>query len=612
MTGARSNSVAKAAANSARGGSGAIAPGSVQRNLSNLSKGRSPRAKAPANNRKMQAVPVAGRGNPNDGQKNAQLKAQSLQMQQQAMLTPQMQQQQRMMQQQAAHNNRPASARQMSVGGNTIPAHIAAQQGQPLKRSRSSSITSKETELKRSKVGVGGTARGQQSQGNTHRSVPQSPTSSRSRASKQKQAAQFQNAQESSNASKPTQPHTGAASASFNPGSRQQRVQNGKARQAQARQQQQTRYTNHSITFVVDGTPVPSDVKVPSQAGRIFGHEIQCMMHAFGEARACTRDSLELVEDAVRDTVRRIAFDALALAEEAGAESSTGDLISVCVDAHHVAFLIRHDSRATYRLNQALKTVMDHGPEDEANQIRHYMQGAVFTAEPSYWELISELASLPNDDAQEPERHDSLAINDLSRVCTWRAYLLFRAHHPHMHTPFTDYAKCRSTNFVTNDSRNPAANLKGQRRLLLLRKWLGMDHVSITIPALYALGHIAWEAVGLLTQRALVEKYFDDLKSDLGDARSMGWSRARHTLAALSHGIATAIMVPLSEPQLLSLRQEVEQLPSLMRAATDTWRGAGKGCRCLQPQHIREALRRSQSGSNNYVLNVMLGRSYFW
>ncbi len=200
------------------------------------------------------------------------------------------------------------------------------------------------------------------------------------------------------------------------------------------------------------------------------------------------------------------------------------------------------------------------------------------------WELIAELAALPEDGEREAEGQSSVdrsALPDPSRYCTGRAYQVFRLHHNVMSViHFSDYAKCRSTNLVTGISRNPAFNFKEQRRLILFQKWLDLspkENVKIGIPAWYALGHIAWEAVGLLTQRALVQKYFDELKGGFGDPRSVGWSVTRHILAALGHGIATAVMIPMSDTQLMYLRQEVEQLPLLTSAGPERWRGVSRG-----------------------------------
>ncbi len=362
--------------------------------MANAGKTRSPRGKATpptgfsnlAQSRKMQGAATSGPQSAGRsaagkmGQHSAQGKAQSMQLQQQqAMHAAQMQQMQA--RQQAAQNGRSNSARSLPIGASTNPGHMQAPAGNTLKRSRSSSMNSREPESKRNKAGSGGVSKPQQNQGNTHRPIPQSPTSSRSRSRKPTSKASSYVDQEGTNSApnsaRPNSVMSGTTTATFNAGSRQ-RVQNGKARPNQARQQ--ARFVAQSKLMVsVDGIPVPSNVKVTNLVARIFGHELQCMMHAFGETRACSRDTLELVEDSVRDTVRRILGRAIEYAEEDAdfclveSEPSSPQK-PVVVEARHVARIIRRDARATSRLTQSLKQVVDHVSEQDSKEVRQCLR----------------------------------------------------------------------------------------------------------------------------------------------------------------------------------------------------------------------------------------------
>ena len=355
-----------------------------------------------------------------------------------------------------------------------------------------------------------------------------------------------------------------------------------------------------NVNLTLGGMPIPADIKATKVFRRLFGQEIQCVMHSFGETRACTRDTLELVEDAVRATVRCV------IAEAAALHGPTTDGGPVLLEVKHIAHIIRRDPRAMYRLNQTIRLAAEqYGNRPEAAELRKYCKNR---AELKPWESIAALADLTSDDGNfERNLH---YMQDPWKYCTWRAYHVFRGLMP---TPtFNDYLKCRSTNLVTGVSRSQWSKIVDQPRFMMFQRWLDVserDDVKITLPALYALGHIAWEAIGVLTQTALIQQHFNDVAAGRGEYRCTGWSYTRHLLAALGHGIATAVLVPLTDAQLILLKQEVEKLPMLAVMGHDYWRGNKTNpAKSLLPTHIREALRR-----NDFADSVLLSitRGYY-
>lgn len=331
--------------------------------------------------------------------------------------------------------------------------------------------------------------------------------------------------------------------------------------------------------FSVDGCALTSDVRVPQLSKRLFGHEIQCLMHAFGEVRYCARDVLEIVEDSVRDVVCRVAKVAI---EEAG----VGELVRMS----HVAGCLRGDARAMQRLNLSLK----HSAELHKDKLPQNPTERTFVHVPHPWELFAELGHLGSTDGKAAAVEKVHSGNDMMSVCSWRALHAFRIA---MGTQlFQDFAMCRGVSLVRQKSRSRVPTIRDQPRLVLFREWLGLSpSLNARMPdeTLFALGHVAWEAIGLITQTALLHRYFDDLAKGFGDPRASEWSYSRHLVAALNYGLGTAIMVPFTDMQAIGLRQEIDKYLAVLQGGSQRWRGhSHSSSPCLLPQHMREALRR--------------------
>lgn len=347
--------------------------------------------------------------------------------------------------------------------------------------------------------------------------------------------------------------------------------------------------------FSVEGTPFIPSVRPTSLQRRLFGHEIQCLMHAFGEVRYCARDVLEMTEDSVRDAVTRIAILAHEYAvEEAVAAENAGHIPvskEVSLEIRHIAMCLKRDVRALQRLNLSLK----HSAELHPDMISEdYSVEYKFTHTPKPWETIAELANVTPNERTVLPMDKTRSNGDIISLCSWRAYHAFRAAMTRTH--FQDFAECRRVTLVRQKSQSRAPTIRDQPRITLFREWINASQkLSFPIPdhTLFALGHVAWEAVGLITQTALLHRHFDDLAKGFGDPRATNWSYPRHLVAALNYGLVTAIMVPITDIQAIALQQEVETYLKLMQVAPQKWQGFSQASSpCLLPRHIREALRR--------------------
>lgn len=323
----------------------------------------------------------------------------------------------------------------------------------------------------------------------------------------------------------------------------------------------------------IDGLPIPADVKYVVQSKRLFGQEIQCLIHAFGEVRYCSRSVLELVEDAVRDVVVRVARHA-----------TRGGTLSV----HGVAECLQRDSRAINRLNQSLKR----SAEAKSKPVK-----IAPVSKP--WDIIAELGNINDPVAEQPIHEKTLLPSDMHTHCSYRAWVTFRRA---MGTAqYLDFAACREMTLVRQESRSRAAHVRGTLRINLFRDWLNLPK-DIIAPdeVLFALGHVAWEAIGGITQAALVHRYYDDLSKGFCDPRASHWTYGRHLVAALAYGLGTGIMVPLTDSQAAVLRQEIDNFTEVLQTEANKWRGyVHASSPCLLPCHIREALRKLEKQADS-------------
>lgn len=317
-------------------------------------------------------------------------------------------------------------------------------------------------------------------------------------------------------------------------------------------------------------------------------------MHAFGEVRYCARDVLEMTEDSARNVVIRVASLAHEYAvEEAAAVVNAGGAPmpkEVPVEIRHVVRCLKKDGRAVQRLNQSLKQSVEIHP----NMLPNELAERTFTRTPKPWDMIVELASVAPKAPMSSPGEKGHPSNDIMSRCSLLALYAFR--NAMTSTHFQDFAMCRGVTLVRQESKSSAPTVRGQSRITLFREWMNASQkLPFLIPdhTLFALGHIAWEAIGLITQTALLHRHFDDLAKGYGDPRAVNWSYPRHLVAALNYGLGTAVMVPITDIQAIALQQEIDMYLKAMQVVSQRWRGYSQASSpCLLPQHIREAVRR--------------------
>jgi hypothetical protein len=346
---------------------------------------------------------------------------------------------------------------------------------------------------------------------------------------------------------------------------------------------------------------MPGNVKMTTYQRRLFGHEIQSLMHAFGEVRYCTRDVLEMMEDIVRERVRQVGIEAaeraMGVAEATGTQPPLHKSL-VVITVPNVAHALRRDPRAIQRLNKALEAVQATLGESSAEErARRHCSPCETT-----WDFARELAYFPDiTDTRDFTQGDSRAwaerLNsgqDIVLACAYRAELTMKSLMPK--TQMVDFLTCRAVTFTRQESRSRSAQICGKQRIYLFREWLDLDAkegVHVPDDALHALGQVAWETVGTITQTALLHRHFDDIVKGCGDPRSSAWGTGRHLLAALGCGVATGLMVPVTDVQGSELRQELERCDRSSQPVPMAWKGYGKASSpCLLPCHVREAIRR--------------------
>lgn len=450
----------------------------------------------------------------------------------------------------------------------TVAAAASTSTALPAKRARVGASAVREPDAKRLKTSFGPRAH---PHAHAHAPTPASPTtSSRSRPRSRKRSGVTTSATATDGGDPMSASHVLAAGTSSAATPRARSLAKRGARLAAPP-------PPHAALLTLDGLYVVPIVKQTCLARRLFGREIQALMHAFGEVRHCARDVLELVEDAARDVVVAVLHRTAA----------AGDVTVASVTAN-----LPNDPRASYRMRQTLKLCADGiDPAPSALGPNHLMD-AVPIFQHS-WEYFAELGNLSSSSLPVA----TFPQSDVQQLCSWRALHAFRI--VMGESAFTDFLKCRAVVFVRADSRARQQPPKSRAKppVALFREWLGpaLKYLNVNDAAIMALGHIAWEAVGLITQTALLNRYFDDLARGIGDPRAKEWAYPRHLIAALAHGLGCAILVPLTEFQAIGLRQEIETFFSYSPTITKGWRAhSNASSPFLLPQHINEAVRRLQ------------------
>ncbi|KAI0563401.1 Transcription initiation factor IID subunit 13 [Gracilaria domingensis] len=290
--------------------------------------------------------------------------------------------------------------------------------------------------------------------------------------------------------------------------------------------------TQSQSTLTYLGTPFLPDVKLVAPHSRVFAKEFQCLLFSFGDVRFCARDTLELVEDCVRDEVRRIA---------------PGGLSAICS---------RLDTRGMYRLNNYFKACQMN------RRVPIPRHGDPFTS------------------FSDPF-HDGLSPDPLAY---WSEKLLQSLRYSMSPVEFTYLVHSKSISFAKYESFSPDPKIRGIERATLFKEWLATSCAEQDIPAV---AHLTWELTGQLVQTALLCRYNCELQSQLPSASSFTWSKERHCLEALSHGIGTALTIPCSELHAARLMTEIRWFINRPYTRRFHLRSRADG---LMPRHIYAAL----------------------
>lgn len=313
-------------------------------------------------------------------------------------------------------------------------------------------------------------------------------------------------------------------------------------------------------------------------------------MHSFGEVRYCARDVLELTEDVVRDAVVRTSIAAHQFAIE---ETASG--VEPKVSLRHVVRCIHSDYRAMARLKQALKQL----PDMQKVKPSPMDFERLANAPPPPWERFLELGSVVSR-VQASDKPSSYPLRaDVQAMCTNLALQIYRSV---MGPSFQDWIRCRSMSLVRQESKSNAQAIRGQPRIELFREWIGLEQnlkFSVSDDGIIALGHVAWEAIGLITQTALLHRYLNNVTRGIGDPRACHWSLATNVVEALNFGVGAGIVIPLSEMQTVNVRAVLEnRIRSLIKhhhhqtSSNKRREYVGDVHPGLLARDIREALRR--------------------
>jgi len=224
---------------------------------------------------------------------------------------------------------------------------------------------------------------------------------------------------------------------------------------------------------------------------RQYTNEVQSMMFTFGDVRNGNIETLELVEDIVRQHIIELTRQAALLAQKR----------AVRIGLEHLIFQIRRDVPKLNRvleflswkdLRNSAKKASDDTTEDEpvdsdvlpppktkTNNKKKYMKVS--------WNYLQSLMDFSEDieteDDVEMDEHnqDRLRVEDVVTKAMSREQYL-------------EYSECRTASFTYKKNKK-------------FREWAECAAFEIKgDDMIEVLGYLAWEAVGLITQTSLVVK----------------------------------------------------------------------------------------------------------
>lgn len=368
----------------------------------------------------------------------------------------------------------------------------------------------------------------------------------------------------------------------------------------------------------VNNLQITNNIVSTNPLKRAYGQELQMMMHAFGEVRFPCRDVLEMIEDITRETVKEVVIAAAHVASDEALRLRKPSSVSngsVVVSFENVLSLVEQDAVVTNRLLAWL-----HGVSDPKyvplikNIIKRRME-----LYPSPIDALRDLEYIAEEDPNrrpKSDRDGNVGISDATMMSSYRMMMLARG--ALNRSQFMDFRSCREVNYLRTDKRRPGAPPK-PLRFKAFQDWLDIpasDKIVLSEESLLALGHIAWEITGTVTQNALMYRHFDEIAHGNGDPRISEWTLGRHIIAALRFGTGTAVCIPVSSVQLQELLREMEKFSNLsLKGIPYRFQGYGKpSSASLLPKHVRESYRRLQRvpgqkhGLASNLVHSFLGR----
>lgn len=293
---------------------------------------------------------------------------------------------------------------------------------------------------------------------------------------------------------------------------------------------------------------------------RAFSYEIQNIMHGFGEVRYCSTNVLEFVESSVRNVTQRVA---LGILSRFNTEKLTVCNISTC---------IHRDPNALYRLLFCLHKAALHGKDLQVVRPVHREWDSFLHHATIHGIKVEDFPSL-NILERIPVVKMHNKCTELARSLYWNVFGSFfkLQHKQSVQSSLTD-PKCRY----------PSKDIRDRRRIDLFREWLALpDYVQMTEGSLHALGNLTREAIGVITQTALVLRHRNESFQ----------SYEQLLVIAIGYGIGAGVMLPLSGMQIFELHSNIEEMESRTREKLQGAIRAGQKLEGLTINYIREAWR---------------------
>ena len=321
--------------------------------------------------------------------------------------------------------------------------------------------------------------------------------------------------------------------------------------------------------------------------GRSYELEISKMMTVFGDSKTPNQKSVKLIEQSVKDFVRRTLWDAIHRSHVAG----------VPLSIEHILSPFRHDEERMTHIRRYFywKNIVKMGrapdPTAGAASVAYSSSGkpSVLSSGGSVrrkrphlkFDFVSSLAEFSDSDVE--SENEGL---DLAPPAKKRLKVLDSVIEGMTPEEYLEYSNARTSSFTYRSTQK-------------FRLWASLDSFQAALDedALDLLGFLAWERVGLVTQVALLAKR-DQMgahATEGGGGAAVPWTDA--AVFGVGRGTPVLTSAMLDCPSLHPSRH------SIVRG-----KGAVRSSGSLAPAHIREAVRRIRLFSRPPSLSLLASR----